>query len=757
MKQLISLALLISGGLITPVTSNAEEPMALPGVTVMGKHDPARPGRTELKQTLSNVPGGTNLLDLDETLTGNATLNDVLGNEPGIIMQEFFGGNDQPRLNIRGSGIQDNPVARGVQLLYDGMPVNQPDGSFVLGLLPTEQMRFVSVYRGANAFQYGGSTLGGAINMSSRTGLNSENFIRLQGGSFDTFNGSLGVGGTYDKWDYYVGAGYSRLDGFRHQNDGERTNVSFNTGYRFNDNVENRTWFNYTDNHFQIPFVVQKQIAHDHPRAVIGDGFANNFPPPATLPAPAVGHPVFGWNARGGWDGLFDANKRNPFRDSEQFRLANKTYVSTENTDYEFGVYGELLDDTFTDPLSHTVIESKNIGFNYSLLNTASYLTQKDQFLLSISFNAGEMPTEYWVNNPQNGSRLFRFGDLDMDALNSAIGIQYTGNVTENIQLIAGLQWLHSEREIKGTGSTPPSPASFDKVVVNIDRDFTYDAFNPKIGLIFKPMDDVKIFANISRSMEAPTFNHLVTRTVSPLIVPGVTVNPPAVPPFADAAIGSGIAIKNLDDQVAWTFEVGTQGSWKNLSWQASYYYSKVEDELITLVTGFAVNAETFNYPADTIHQGVELGLDAVLGKGLFLPNDKITAKLVYNYSDFTFDGGMFDGNQIAGIPEHLGYTELAYHIGDNFFIAPNIRWQPSDTFVDHSNTLVQDDYLLLGLKASYQPIESKSLRFFSDLKNITDTRYESSYVIRGISSATQPTFLPGSGFSVMVGAEFTW
>jgi len=736
-------------------TSIAEEPIKLPNMTVTGKQDSARPSATQLLETLSNVPSGTNFLDMDAGFANKATLNDVLGNEPGIIMQEFFGGNDQPRLNIRGSGIQDNPVNRGINLLYDGLSVNQPDGSFVLGLLPTEQMRYVSVYRGSNAFQYGSATLGGAINMISRTGLNSENFLRLQGGSFDSFNGSLGAGGAYENWDYYVGAGHSKTDGFRHQSEGKRTNLSMNVGYKFNNGVENRTYFNFTDNYFQIPFVVQKQIAEDNPRAVIGDGFANGYPPPATLPGPAIKHPVYGWNAQGGWDGIFDAHKRNPHRDSEQFRLANTTYFKSGDTDYQFGVYGELLDDTFTDPLSHVTVKSKNIGFNHSIRNTSSFLTQKDEFLLSISFNAGEMPTEYWVNNPDNGSKLFRFGDLDLDALNSAIGLQYTANIADNFQFITGLQWLHSEREIKGTGSTPPSPGHFDKEIVNIDRDFTYDAFNPKVGFIFEPADDVKLFTNVSRSMEAPTFNHLVTRKISPLIAPGVSVNPPSVPPFADAAIGSGIAINNLDDQIAWTFEVGAQASWTDLSWQATYYYSKVQDELITLVTGFAVNAETFNYPENTLHQGVEFGLDAVLGQGLLLPNDSITTKLVYNYSDFTFDGGMFDGNQIAGIPEHLGYTELAYHIGDKFTVAPNLRWQPSDTFVDHSNTQTQDDYLLLGLKAAYRPISS--IRIFADLNNLTDNHYQSSYVIRGISAVNQPTFLPGSGFSVMAGAELTW
>jgi len=737
------------------VSVHGEEAAKLPDLTVSEKEDITQPSIAELKEKHANVPGGTNLLDLEEKITFKATLNDVLGNEPGIIMQEFFGGNDQPRLNIRGSGIQDNPVNRGVQLLYDGMPLNQADGSFVIGLLAPEQMRFMSVYRGANALKYGGSSLGGAINMNLRTGLNSDNFIRLQAGSFDSFNGSFGLGGKSEKWDYYIGAGHARTDGFRRHSEGRRTNLSANLGYQFNNSVSNRTFFNYTDNEFQIPFVLQKEIALAHPEAVIGDGFATGFAPPAALPGPAVGHPVYGWNARGGWDGVFNTYKRDPRRETEQLRIANKTYINIINTEHEVGFYAEWLDDVFVDPLSHAVLDSKNFGLNYSMLNTGSYLTRKDQFLLSVALNMGEMPTEYWVNNPENGTRLFRFGDLDLDAANAVLGLQYIGSMTEKSQFVAGLQWIHSKRDISGTGSTPPSPGNFDKVVVNLDRNFSFDAINPKVGLIFNPVQDIRLFTNISRSMEAPTFNHLVTRKVGPLIVPGAVVNPPAVPPFTDAAIASGIAINDLGEQTAWTFELGTEGSKGILSWQLSYYYSKVEDELITLVTGFAVNAETFNYPEDTIHQGIELGLDAILSKGLFLADDKSTARLVYNYSDFTFDGGIFDDKQIAGIPEHLIYAELAYHISDKFFIAPNLRWQPSDTYVDHSNTQVQDDFLLFGLKAAYQATDS--LRVFADMNNITDETYQTSYVIRGISAVNQPTFLPGSGFNAMIGMEFSW
>ena len=81
------------------------------------------------KARLDAVPGGTNLIQPQEELR-LVTLRDALDYQPGLIVQDFFGGIDQPRLNIRGSGIQSNPVNRGVLLLQDGLPLNEADGSF---------------------------------------------------------------------------------------------------------------------------------------------------------------------------------------------------------------------------------------------------------------------------------------------------------------------------------------------------------------------------------------------------------------------------------------------------------------------------------------------------------------------------------------------------------------------------------------------------------------------------------------------------
>src|SRR5690606_18804783 len=148
--------------LLVATTVLAAEPNRLDPVTVEAGNEAVHEKR-ELQRRLDDVPGATNLIDPEEKEGSQATLARVLDFEPGIIIQEFFGGNDQPRLNIRGSGIQDNPVSRGVQILYDGLPINQADGSFIIGLIDPEQTSLVSVYRGANALRYGGTTLGGAI------------------------------------------------------------------------------------------------------------------------------------------------------------------------------------------------------------------------------------------------------------------------------------------------------------------------------------------------------------------------------------------------------------------------------------------------------------------------------------------------------------------------------------------------------------------------------------------------------------------
>ena len=60
------------------------------------------------------IAGSTSLVEIKADNQHLATMKDALRLQPGVIIQDMFGGNDQPRLNIRGSGIQSNPQRRGV-------------------------------------------------------------------------------------------------------------------------------------------------------------------------------------------------------------------------------------------------------------------------------------------------------------------------------------------------------------------------------------------------------------------------------------------------------------------------------------------------------------------------------------------------------------------------------------------------------------------------------------------------------------------
>ncbi|HNN90071.1 MAG TPA: tetratricopeptide repeat protein, partial [Giesbergeria sp.] len=96
---------------------------SLPSVTVQSSRSsaemPARKTVEQEREQLAQVPGGTNLAEPQKEAR-LATLRDALDYQPGIVLQDFFGGTDQPRLGIRGSGIQSNPVNRGVLLIRQG-------------------------------------------------------------------------------------------------------------------------------------------------------------------------------------------------------------------------------------------------------------------------------------------------------------------------------------------------------------------------------------------------------------------------------------------------------------------------------------------------------------------------------------------------------------------------------------------------------------------------------------------------------------
>ncbi len=150
----------------------------------------------------------------------------------------------------------------------------------------------------------------------------------------------------------------------------------------------------------------------------------------------------------------------------------------------------------------------------------------------------------------------------------------------------------------------------------------------------------------------------------------------------------------------------------------------------------------------ETIHQGLELALDTLLW-------ERVQIRQAYLWTDARFDGDrVFGDNQLAGIPEHFYRAEFFYRWPQGYYAGPTLQWAPSDTPIDHANTLFADGYAVVGLRAGFRP--AHGLAWFVDARNLAGTTYAASTgVIADARGRDAAQFLPGDGLAVYGGIEW--
>jgi iron complex outermembrane receptor protein len=154
----------------------------------------------QAKEEIDRTPGGIALVGSQKIQESLGTaLQDTLTAVPGVMIQPRFGYvADESRLSIRGSGLRNNYHLRGVTLLLDGFPLNYADGFGEFEAAEMLAAKRIEVYKGANALRFGVNSLGGAINLVTRTGEdNSLLETRSEGGSFGFMKHRVATGQVY--------------------------------------------------------------------------------------------------------------------------------------------------------------------------------------------------------------------------------------------------------------------------------------------------------------------------------------------------------------------------------------------------------------------------------------------------------------------------------------------------------------------------------------------------------------------------------
>lgn len=693
-RQLASSLTVLALAVPAAFAQETRETSMLSPVVVSGQASGAlAPSVAQARSALQAVPGATNLIQPQQEVR-LVTLRDALDYQPGVVVQEFFGGLDQPRLNVRGSGIQSNPLSRGILLLQDGLPITEADGSFVISLLEPRNAGLVSVRRGANAISPGASTLGGEVDFQSLTGTQGD-FVKLGTGSFGTRTLTLAKGFEGERMDGRVSLGYDKSDGYRRHSASERTSFQGNLGFR-RGAFENRSYLSYTDLKFEIPQPLPKARMEEDPRSVLGDGntpqdLANNI------------------------------YNRDPHRDTTQFRLANRSYWGDETLNQTVGVYWQQLKDDFTNPQVATLTDGDTYGLQWMLAGKTGAV----DYRVGLDWQHSDLDRDLVAISPANGRRLQRFGNYDLQAENRSAMIGLDWHFAPQWTLVSSVKYSQAVRDARERGSG-----------AKLDQDWNYAT--PKLGIVWAPSAGQRWFANVSRSHEAPTFWEIVNGGVA------APMNPAT----------ASTSMSKLDMQRAVTYELGGDGllsmAGRDLRWSVAVYRSEVDDELMSVSTENGTPAGTYNYRGRTRHQGLEAGLDGSLPA----PGGLLDYRVAYTLSDFRFREGEFSGKRIAGVPRHLLSAELLYRVG-GWRMGPNVRWLMSDTETNHDNAAgtQQKAYALLGFKVAYEHDAHWSAYLQAD--NLTDKTYASSYAIRNTATAAMPIFLPGNGRALSAGLAY--
>ena len=327
--------------------------------------------------------------------------------------------------------------------------------------------------------------------------------------------------------------------------------------------------------------------------------------------------------------------------------------------------------------------------------------------------------------------------------------------LVHNFWVTTGVAGIYQTRETTVAYSTGalPSGSSISREYFNVD---------PRIGLRYELTPNDQIYANLSRSVDTPSPNSYVRTD----------------------AVFTPVSFIDLKPASATTAEVGTRGQEGIFKWDADYYYSWINDELLTTPVAPGSIPTITNNASPTFHQGVEVGLDTTLWQdagvednsarkssddpkdvkeiastaGTSSPSQQLVFRQVYTWSDFHYvDDPLFGHNSLPAVPVNLYEAEFEYDHSSGFYANVNVKTSLTKYAVDYANTLYTPAYALLGARIGYDD-PKKHWGVYVEGDNLNNKNY---------ASAVSPTFnangngdsgayfAPGVGRAIYAGASY--
>lgn len=652
----------------------------------------------DARATLQQIPGGIGFVEVTDYQDNfTQSLGDTMVFTPGVYADTSA--QRENRISIRGSGLNATFERRGINVYRDGVPITRASGITEFQEIDPLSVKYIEVFKGSNGLQFGTNALGGAINVVTPTGRNSQagHSVRLEVGSFSSSRLNLSSTGSTEKMDYYAALTKLDSDGFREHSEVDSVYGFANVGFVLSDNIETRFFLTSVDDGFNLAGSGTLDGALSNPETVVGSSFV-----PAALSF--LGGP-----------GLFTAIDDDWDRNLKVNRIANRTVFAFNDWQLETGVWlaNRELDHAITRFAGIIVQDEDETGLSLRATNEQSS-DARTTWAVGLSYNDSDNDAKRFRN--EGGQRGVQSSQDKQASENLAIYGQLHFAIADNWQAIGGLQYTRAVRENQHV----PLSARDNE---DDSGSLTFDEISPRVGLLWDFSEHKQAYFNMSRAYEAPGISDLTSAGVLPF--------------------------DPLNIQQSTTIELGSRGHTEQWSWDVSVYRSEVEDEFIDFTSGFVTN--TVNSVSDTLHQGVEAGVDwSPTLASLSEKNITFTWRNVLTVNDFKFENHpVYGNNTMAGVPDLNYLTELNLS-AERWSVALNLRHVPDGPYADFSNTVQTDGYTLVGLSASWNI--SENARLFLSGENLGDEVYISNVSTVGRAGQRSQIYTPGQGLATFAG-----
>ena len=302
----------------------------------------------------------------------------------------------------------------------------------------------------------------------------------------------------------------------------------------------------------------------------------------------------------------------------------------------------------------------------------------------------GRLPAQLLIGIPGIGSTITFNVDEDVQTENYALFGELEYRLTPKVKLIGGVRYDNEALEFESNSNNSvdnPALVPFLPPSVSETRKTDFDAFLPKLGIVYDLAEDVSLGFTVQRGYRA-----------------GGSQN-------------TFFGLNEYDPEYTWNYETSLRSQWmeRRLTFNANVFYTDWTDQQISVATSIPNEFVTENAGESTLYGGeVELQYRSDRTWDMF-------ASLAYVKTKFD-DFGEFTGNEFPFAPRVTAAAGITRHFSNGAFVSTDVSYT-DEAFTGVGNVALtkSDSRLLVNARVGY---EGENGEVFAYARNLFDKDY---------------------------------